>query len=159
MTDDPNTFRRKTDAMFDEVERQLRDIAKVWQMKVATRLVIESWGPGKQVPETEYQAVGRLRAGWQFSFDPPPPIATKDKDGPFDYGSGSASAGRISLEIATGGFAKTTYVWNDVSYAMAVHEGWGGNKKYGRRPWVDEVLLKADTMLDEARRDVMSASA
>lgn len=159
MSDDLNTFRRKTDRMFDEVERQLRDIARVWQIKVATQIILETWGPGKQWPATEYQAVGRLRAGWQFTFDPPPEIATKDKDGPFDYGNGNATASRLALEITTSGFAHTAFLWNDTSYAMAVHEGWGGNAKIGPRPWVDMVVNKADVLLDEARRDVMSASA
>jgi hypothetical protein len=156
MTDRRSDFRQKTESMFDGIEQQLKDIAKVAQVKVVTELVIETWGPGKQWPTTEYQAVGRLRAGWRWGSQPPPAMPSNATDGPYDLGHGQQTIGPLSLKIFQEDLQPVTWAWNDVTYAMAVHEGLGGNSKIGRRPWVEIVADRWPELLDAARRDVMS---
>ncbi|MBU0801403.1 MAG: hypothetical protein KKA05_10450 [Alphaproteobacteria bacterium] len=156
MADTLSEFIRKVEGMFDQVTEQVEEIGKVWQIKVMARLVIETPGPGLQYDLTEYIATGRLRAGWRYSANAPPPkTVSRQKGGPYDI-DGQSTRSRISVEVLALPLASIGWVWNDVGYGYYVHEGLGNHEHIGPRKWVDLVALRGEVLLAEARADVMS---
>lgn len=158
-SNDLGSFIRQVRAMINKAEEQIEEIIKVWQLKVATRLVLETPGPGNQWPRTEYIATGRLRAGWNFSVQDPPsgvPLMglTGEEDGD-QYASRTVA--KIGIALSSAALGPVAYLWNEVGYGVYVHEGLGGHLHIGPRPWVQWVALEADDLLDDARRQVMGA--
>lgn len=157
MSDDRRTFQAKTDQMFAVFFDQIDDITKVYQIKVASALIRSTYGPGNQWHATPYIATGRLRAGWRWADNEPPPRAAVTEAGPFDP-DGLATIGSLSLKILQTDMPPVVWFWNTVGYAWLVHEGKGGHKDIGPRPWVEIESARAQEHLAAARRDVMSQS-
>lgn len=153
MSDDLNTFLRKVDAMFDAAEENVEEIVKVWRLKIIARLVLDTPGPGNQYEHTEYIAVGRLRAGWQFGFEAPSSTPLMGSTGQEDI-TGAATMGRLGLEMGAAGIVPTSYIWNDVGYGWYVHEGLENHAHIGPRKWVYKVADLAGDLLNEARLEV-----
>lgn len=154
MSDSPQEFRRKTEAMFALANRQIDEIARVYVSKVAWRLISTTPGPGLQLPDTEYQATGRLRAGWRWSVDRDY-LATNWDEGPYtDYGEEVLAA--IEAEVQTAQpLPSISYLWNNVAYGDIVH--WGRGRHPWPRPWVSIVAQPTTlaNLADEARQEVM----
>lgn len=155
MSDDPREYARKVEQMIAEVEAQVTDIAKAWQIKVVTALVLNTPGPGNQWPNTPYVASGRLRGGWNWTDEAPPASASRREGGPYDE-SGEATAGKMTLAILSADLPAQAWAYNEVAYGWLVHEGKGGHEGIGPRPWVDIEAARSQVHLDAARRDVMA---
>lgn len=143
MADTPSEYVFKVRAMFNRVRAQTHEIVKTWQVKVATRVILDTPGPGNQLPETEYIATGRLRAGWHYSPEPPPPmVPAKPLGAPEDYDDrATATRARLGAEIRAAAGLPIAYLWNSVGYATIVHEGWGRHPY--PRPWV-QLIAETD---------------
>lgn len=151
-----SSFVREVRAMINGAKDDIHEIVKVWQLKVMTRLVIETPGPGNQYYLTEYIATGRLRGGWNFGAEAPPGVPLMGITGREDGEDRAQSTiSRVGLEITGAGLLPTSFLWNEVGYGAYVHEGIGNHAHIGPRPWVQWVALEADDLLDQARREVM----
>lgn len=153
MSDDLGAFLTKTNAMFDRAKGDNEEIVKVWMLKVATRLVLTTPGPGLQWPTTEYIATGRLRAGWNYGFSAPETVGSHG-DGGEDL-DGKSTIATMGAEISARGFQAVTFMWNAVGYGLYVHEGIGNHAHIGPRPWVLLTALDGQALLDQARAEVM----
>ena len=157
MSDDRRTYQAKVDRMFAVFRDQIDDITKVYQLKVASAVIRATYGPGNQWHGTPYEATGRLRAGWRWGDEPPPPRAGISEGGPFDP-DGSATSASISLRILQAEWRPAVWLWNNVGYAWLVHEGKGGHSHIGPRPWVEIIAANGQDYLRAARQEVMARS-
>ncbi len=154
MSDNPSSYIHNVRAMFDKVDHQIDEISLRFTFKVSAQIVIDTPGPGNQYPpDTTYQATGRLRAGWEYSFDSPPSTVPANDQGHTDR-DGTATIATLGAKIMGAGAFGTAYLWNSVGYGVLVHEGLGHHAI--PRPWVQLVANDGQFYLDEARREVMS---
>jgi hypothetical protein len=129
---DRSSFMRDVDAMFVRVEGQINEIVEKWKSKVVEHLVIATPGPGNQWPTTAYIATGRLRAGWNFGVDPPAMTPLMGISGAEDGDDrAGATISKVGLQVSASGLLPVTYYWNEVGYALYVHEGLGNHAKIG----------------------------
>jgi hypothetical protein len=153
MSDSPNTFFSKLDAMFDNVEEQLDEVCKVWILKMAWAIIDTTPGPNLQLPDTEYYATGRLRGSFRYGWNDIG-RATRWDDGPYtEHGEDTYAA--IEAAVRSRPIAALSWLQSDVAYGDIVHEG-KGRMPYPR-PWVQNVAQDSHGYLGEARAEVFRA--
>ncbi len=153
MSDSPAAFAAKNKAQFAQLEARLNDAGRRFIGDLAARLVETTPGPGLQVAGTEYIATGRLRAGWRWGEDHGE--ATNWSDGPYTEDGGEIIA-EIRASVAGAPVPAISYLWNNVAYAVLVHDGRGRHKE--PRPWVDLVALEAPGIGEAATTAAASAT-
>jgi hypothetical protein len=157
MSDSLEVYIRKINAMFDKADKQIDQTVKIWRLKIITRLILNTPGPGNQYSGTDYIAVGRLRAGWQFGFEAPASTPLMGDTGEEDI-TGATTVSRLAVEMGASGIVASSYVWNSVGYGWYVHEGLESHSHIGPRKWVYEVADVSDVLLDEARKEAGAMS-
>lgn len=147
----------QVDVMFDGVVGDLERIGQEFVNAAAEQLVETTPGPDLQYELTEYIATGRLRAGWHFGTTTPPATATRDEGGPYDISrSGGATKARLRQQIFSNGLQKIVFLWNEVAYALYVHDGQGNHQHIGPRPWVYDASKLGQEFLAIARERARS---
>lgn len=150
MSDAPNVFMHKLDAMFDDLEAQLDEVCKVWILKMAWAIIDTTPGPNLQLPDTEYYATGRLRGSFTYGWADKG-IATRWDDGPYtEHGEDTYAA--IEASVRSRPIAAVSWLQSDVAYGDIVHEG-KGRMPYAR-PWVQLVAADSLSYLRQAQAEV-----
>lgn len=135
--DQPSQYVFNVRAMFNRVREQRDRAVRSWCMKCHRQLVLETYGPGNQWPETEYIAVGRLRMGWTWGLEAPPTVPLNKKRPITDWTqNGDAAVAKLDAEFEAIGIQAHLVLYNVVGYGWYVHEGMGSHKMIGPRPWV-----------------------
>lgn len=143
MSDSAAQFASKNRAQFALLEKQLATIGQQFIGDLAEHLVVDTPGPGLQTPGTEYVATGRLRAGWRWGAAQGE--ATNWTDGPYTDDGGDV-VDAIRSEVKASAVLPVSYLWNDVGYAVLVHDGLGRHK--APRPWRDLVVIEASAIAE-----------
>lgn len=146
-------FERSVHAQFDRANHQLREIAILWQLKMAAEVIVTCPGPNNQYPyDTEYIATGRLRASFSYSNDKLAE-ATRWDGGPYtEHGDDTLAAYEAALRSRP--IQRMGYFQSDIAYAEIVHQGYGRHKI--ARPWVWKVGTMAAHFRAEAVAEVMA---
>jgi hypothetical protein len=156
VSDSPGEFRRKREAMFNKARAQLNEIGRLYVLHLAADLIIETWGPNKQAPNTEYEAKGYLRAGWSWD-TAAHPVASRWNEGATDE-SGAATLAAIEAQVRAHPIARISFLWNDVAYGYLVANGLGRHLVHGPRNWVLDVSKKAGHFAVLARHEAMGTT-
>lgn len=160
MSDDLESFLRKTDAMFAKVETQTRAIAQRWMMKCSAKLVLMTMGPENQWPTTEYIALGRLRAGYTWGLSAPAVTPINRLRAETDWtGDGAPTRAKLDAELRALGLHAEMFLYNVVGYGWYPHYGEGrGHKDFGPRPYVLDFASApyAQAFVAEAAAEVLA---
>lgn len=141
-------FMRNVDVMFDKVEDDFFRIGEEFIAAAAEKLVMTTPGPNLQDDATEYIATGRLRAGWHFGLQAPSSVS-REEGGPYDE-EGIGTISQLRRAIFSTGAQRISFLWNDVAYGYYVHQGEGNHLRIGPRPWVRDVSLLGQELLEIA---------
>lgn len=137
----------KVNAMFDRVTDQYEDIAREFIAAAMEELVRTTPGPDLQAAQTEYIATGRLRAGWHYGSQAPLTVG-EVTGGPYDTSrEGSATAGRLRIQIFETPLQRISFLWNEVGYGYYVHYGLENHVEIGPRPWVYDAHKQGEEFL------------
>lgn len=131
-----SAYIQNVDAMFAEVKDQYEEIGKLFIVVALEELVQNTPGPDLQYAGTDYIATGRLRAGWNYSENPP--LTTGETfGGPYDTSrGGQLTITRVSGDILSAALPREVALWNEVGYGYYVHYGLENHTHIGPRPWV-----------------------
>lgn len=154
MSDSLSEFRAKTRAMFAQVNEQIEAIGKEYVLRMSWSVIETTPGPNLQLPETEYIATGRLRAGFTIS-TAQVETASRWEGGPYtEHGDDTLAA--IESYLAEGPLPPFLYLNNDVAYGYIVWHGIG--RMPVARPWtaVAASPTNQEVAATEARLEVMA---
>lgn len=154
MSDSPEEFRRKTEAMFEVAEATTWRVVHRWIFILSAELLERCPGPNNQLPETHYIATGRLRDRFRFSLDKQP--LAGHWGGPEDAGDydqhGQTAMAQIEEAVLAAGKFRDGFIQTDVAYGFIVHEG-TGRMPY-ERPWAQETAMQSERALHAAQQEV-----